>query len=444
MISVLKKCLSFLCIPGSGKKILFPLLGFLCFLGCEDSQFYSLPESVQKHSSSSRGREAPVVFQNTQVQKTLHSQAPHSLDELHKDRPEYESGIGASQAYVPEKNPAPPQSLPLKEKKNPPPTQHVSEKKASPPPAPLSKTNNNSLKKKPAPPSAAPLKQAPVLTPSQQVPTPSTKTLKKPRTPGQKQKPVDILFIVSGSPLIDGFLNHIDQTFKGFTRALQPLNFEMLFIDSYQTDNDFFAVNMRHKNESAINRESFHRSFRPEKRLTKHTRFLEKVFINTLRIPRQTSWHRINRRTHRTAACTSDPNCHRGLRTQPLKTLQMSFHKNHFRKNATVVAVIVTDLRNGWEDLKRDNPPASAEDVLSHFDSFYEGEKDMLVYTISLVEGDSQCLGKAHRDLKKESAYASELRSLVKKTGGKNYSLCANSYVPLARQMVSDFQNPGD
>ena len=355
-----------------------------------------------------------------------------------------ESGIGASQAYLPkeeasapQKEKTSPQKLKVKNKKTKLLSVDVGEKK------PVAFVQNKSI----------PQGEEAPLTPPDEVVVPVANTnkeapLKLPNKPLRifplQNREVDILFIVSGSPLMDFFLNYADQTFKGFTQALKPLNFEILFIDSYQTDNDFFAVNMRHKNEFAIHRESFDRSFRPEKRLTKNTPLLERVFINTLRIPRQTSWHRINQRTHH-SPCPSDPVCRRNLKEQALKILQMSFQKNHFRKKAAVVAVIVTDLRNGdEEDLKRDVPLVRAEDLLSHFDSFYEGEKDMIVYTISLVAEDSQCLGKVRRALKKESAYASELKSLVQKTGGKNYSLCAKSYVPLARQMVFDLQGPGD
>lgn len=258
---------------------------------------------------------------------------------------------------------------------------------------------------------------------------------------------VDILFVVTGHSLIELFLNRADRTFKNFTRTLSPLDFEIIFLDSYQSDNEFFAINMRHKNRVAIKQEAFRRRFDKKYRLTSQTSFLERVFVNTLRIPRQMSRHRLYSKRKPSGFCHSDPFCkEKKGEDSPLHILTMSFQKDHFRQNATVAAVVITDHLPAGSGESVFYP--SAQEVFSHFDSVYKGEKDLIVYGISPVKGDGGCFKEGEysfapgQKTRAAGGTSHPLLQLIEETGGQNYSLCADSYVPLAKKMVFDLKNP--
>ena len=253
--------------------------------------------------------------------------------------------------------------------------------------------------------------------------------------------------MVTGYSLMELFLNRADRAFKNFTRTLGPLDFHIMFWDSYQSDNEFFAVDMRHKNRAAIKQEAFHRRFGKRYRLTPQTPFLERVFVNTLRIPRQMSRHRLYSKRKPPHFCHSDPVCqHQRGENSPLHVLKMSFQENHFRPKADVAAVVMTDHLSSGSGESGFYP--SAQEVLSHFDSFYRGEKDLIVYSISPLKGDMSCFkeggynaGATPPDGDGQAA-GHHLAQLIEATGGQSYSLCADSYVPLAKKMVFDIKNP--
>ena len=67
-----------------------------------------------------------------------------------------------------------------------------------------------------------------------------------------KNKAVDILFIIEGSPFIKYFLENINKSFKNFFSGFNQLDWRLMFIHSYHGNNRFFQPNMSDKKRNSF------------------------------------------------------------------------------------------------------------------------------------------------------------------------------------------------
>ncbi len=257
--------------------------------------------------------------------------------------------------------------------------------------------------------------------------------------PGTRKKSVDIIFVVDGSASMGKFLSNVRHTFSGFIPALSPLDWKAWFINAEHGGSRLFLFPSRDGKPFQL--ENNGRLMVEQYTLTSRMKNHEQIFYWTLGIDRPVNWQRthIHRRT-KYNTCLLPPGC-QGWNEEPLKALKSSFtsSKEHFRKDADVAAVIITDSdeAKGKPDIERVKPAY----VLSDFEQAFKGEKELLVYGITVRPGDENCQSQYGRGLTNENAYSVYVSELIKKTKGSGFSLCDKSFVPLARKIVYDFQN---
>lgn len=135
-----------------------------------------------------------------------------------------------------------------------------------------------------------------------------------------------------------------------------------------------------------------------------------------------------------TALCHSQGN---GLcvspHEKPINALKLALEKRStvnsgfFRNDAELAVIIITD-----ED-ETSYPTASdivrSGDFLRYFDDQFSGSKLLQVFSITILEGDTQCLSQQIGETQTGSAvYGIEVSKLSNLTGGFNVSICSENY----------------
>lgn len=172
------------------------------------------------------------------------------------------------------------------------------------------------------------------------------------------------------------------------------------------------------------------------------------VFLDTLRIHGSREFTYLGSRAARAGSsairgqrgvhkCHLPPYC-QSWNEQPLKSLNSALVRNdeYFREDADVAAIIISDSSEGAG--LRPEKRMTAERVK---DTFIENHpnKNMIAYGILMI--DEECQEEYGRGWADEDKFSVEIAELAGLTDGTNYSLCDDSYAPLARQIVSDFQH---
>ena len=269
-----------------------------------------------------------------------------------------------------------------------------------------------------------------------------TTSIRRPSTSGK----VDIVFVIDASYSMEHFLRskRIKQVFGGFIQALQPLNWQMMFTNADYGDR-WFLTNLGARDGKAMRLESNGRTL-STKVLTKHNPQADSIFIDTLRQHEFMEYTRpAGDSDNEISQCHLAPGCHSMTSNeQPLKATQASFVSNRslFRSNADVAVVIFSDSDEG-EKHKDQSKRTKADEVLKTFEEQWGVENKRLVaYGIIMIPGeDSECVKKYSSGFYAgEGLFGTELARMAELTGGENYSLCDESYVPLAKQIVVDFQ----
>ena len=252
---------------------------------------------------------------------------------------------------------------------------------------------------------------------------------------------VDIVFVVDVSHSMRQFLrsSRIRKVFKGFISALKPLDWQMMFTNADYGDR-FFLFNLGAGNGKAMALE--HDGAKIQRKfLNKQTPHHSSVFIDTLR--RHDSFEYTTDRgdgTETVNQCSLAPGCQSmTFNEQPLKSLKSAWTKNRsfFRPSADVAVIIYSDSDEG-EKHRHDSRRTKVKEVISAFEKQWgQDGKRLIAYGIIMVPGeDQECVDQYSH----EGLFGTELARMAEVTGGTNYSLCDDSYVPLAKQMVHDFQ----
>lgn len=256
---------------------------------------------------------------------------------------------------------------------------------------------------------------------------------------------VDIIFVVDASNSMFYFLREVKNTFVGFIHALAPLDWKIMFTHADHGGHGFFLANWASNKGKAFSLERDGELLWEEKYLTKKTKDYRRVFMDTLRLHDFYEYHEDQGgdSEREVNECELAPGC-QGWNEQPLKALKASFVRNRsfFRQGADVVAIVFSDSDEG--EHTKPEKRVKAQDVAKAFQAEWGEEgKKLRTYGIIMIPGDEKCL-KEHNDRYLgwggEGIFGVELARMAKLTGGTNSSLCDKSYVPLAKQIVSDFQ----
>ena len=256
---------------------------------------------------------------------------------------------------------------------------------------------------------------------------------------------VDIIFIVDSSNSMLHFLRKVKKTFAGFIPALAQLDWRIMFTNADHGDHGFFLVNWASRSGKFMPLEEDGNVLHDKQYLTKDMANAGSIFLDTLRLHDYFEYIESNSgdSSQEKGQCELAPYC-QGWNEQPLKALRASFSKNRsvFRPGADVAAVIFSDSDEGEQSDEKDR--VKAADVLKAFNQQWGTEtenKKLISYGIIMIPGADEECRKYYSSgfLGGEGLFGVELARMAKLTGGKNYSLCDSSYVPLAKQIVSDF-----
>ncbi len=266
-----------------------------------------------------------------------------------------------------------------------------------------------------------------------------------PAPANQAPAKVDFIFIVDSSNSMDHFLRRVKRTFAGFLPTIDAsLDWKIMFTHADHGDHGFFLANWASSEGRAFSLERDGRRLLGEKYLTKNMEDYRTVFIDTLRLHDVYEYYDDNSGGDQELdSCDLPPGC-QGWNEQPLKALQGAFVRNRsfFRPGADVAAVIFSDSDEGehTEPEKR----VKAQDVVKAFHAEWGDEgKRFIAYPIIMIPGeDEECMKKYSSGFwGGEGVFGVEIARMAKVTNGTSSSLCANSYTPLARKIVSDFNS---
>ena len=255
---------------------------------------------------------------------------------------------------------------------------------------------------------------------------------------------VDFVFIVDSSSSMFHFLRRVKKTFAGFLPTIDAsLDWKIMFTHADHGNHGFFLANWRSSKGEAFSLERDGKRLLGEKYLTKDIKDYRRVFIDTLRLHDVHEYYD-NRGDHELDSCDLSPGC-QGWNEQPLKALQGAFvrDRSFFRPGADVAVVIFSDSDEGEHTKPEER--VKAEDVVKTFHAEWGDEgKKFIAYPIIMIPGeDEECMKKYSKGFWRigEGVFGVEIARMAKVTNGTSISLCANSYTPLARKIVSDFNS---
>ena len=254
---------------------------------------------------------------------------------------------------------------------------------------------------------------------------------------------VDFVIVVDSSNSMTHFLRRVKRTFANFLPTIDAsLDWKVMFTHADHGDHGFFVANWTSSDGRAFSLERDGRRLLGEKYLTKDTEDYKRVFIDTLRL------HDIyeyfdDRGDQELGQCALPPGC-QGWNEQPLKALKSAFVRNRsfFRPGADVATIIFTDSDEG-EKTKPEKRVKARDVVKAFYNEWGDDGKKLIAYPIIMIPGeDEECMKKYSRGFwGGEGLFGVEIARMAKATGGVNSSLCDNSYTPLARQIISDFNS---
>ena len=256
-----------------------------------------------------------------------------------------------------------------------------------------------------------------------------------------KKRLVDFVFVVDSTNVMDyylwekeGFLNR----FSSFLSEINPhLDWSAVFITADHSDSGKFLKGafQRSENGRAFALES-DRGLLNLHNINPATPLYSSLFMYAItRYPKRNTVHTsIQRHRHRhQRVCSFPPYCQRKYQ-QPLKALRASFAKNKkFMRNEADLAVVI--LTNSDEKPSKKSQEVTPQEVVAEFQRVYGKRKKLWAFNIIILPGDQDCKA-VNGKRNKKSAYGEIVSKLPALTGGGNFSICLNSYAPVAQGMV--------
>ena len=254
---------------------------------------------------------------------------------------------------------------------------------------------------------------------------------------------VDIVFMVDTSRSMTSFLLSVQETFKHFIQALEPLDWRIIFVNAdkpasrfYKKSffNKFFLFPSDYHDGHVIPLELDGDIFYQPAYLSKDLKDYESIFIDTL------SHHPFNQHTdygeNYVDYCELPPGCGEGYE-KPLTHLAMFLQnrQEYLRPFAGKAVVLISDSD---EEHHAQWPGAKSQEVVQVFKHWYKLNK-LTAYGIIVRPGDAKCRS-AYGRYPDDNIYGVQLSRLAQLTGGVNFSICDSHYTPLAAQITADFK----
>lgn len=246
----------------------------------------------------------------------------------------------------------------------------------------------------------------------------------------EQQKPKVVVFIsVDTTNSMKRFLTkRVASSFKGFTPALSPLNWIIIFV---KADGKHWLSTRGHPM-----RLEYDGRLLQTRQLTPNMENHESIFIDTLRLHTYNEYLGGYDDTS-TPECELSPGCQWGWNEKPIMSLHTALMKNKspIEEADAVVSISITDSDEGIHS--KPEKKMSAKDLHTLFKKMYN--KPLRSYGIIMKKGEPGCLEQLGGAFS-EGVYSVEVAKLAEETGGANFSLCDKSYIPLAKKIVSDVQ----
>lgn len=236
-------------------------------------------------------------------------------------------------------------------------------------------------------------------------------------TADQRQQKVDILFIDDNSASMDPLQASLGSKFSSFANAVQGLDWQVGITTTDCSSGPWgICGSLLPMTGGSANI------------LTPSTPNYATVFAGTIVRPE-------------TINCVALGQCPDGD-SEPLRSLSTAMQKHantntgFFRAGGTLAVIILT---NADEDNLAPLPSSTTpQAVVSRFNSIWGTGKQLRVYSIAILQGDSQCL--ADQQAGGLAAYGTYPIALASLTGGTSLSVCAQNYDPLLQQIGGALQ----
>lgn len=261
-------------------------------------------------------------------------------------------------------------------------------------------------------------------------------------------KKVDIIFSVDTSESMYEFLSQAEFTFDGFVQELAPLDWRIFFVnaDNGQNGDHLFAFNSPYGQGRLIplEDEDDGEFVSQHKCLSKEVKNYESIFINTI------SHHAFDKYSdygeNYVSECDVSPGCG-GWNEQPLANLESALMKNKkaFRSDAHKAVIVISDNDEGENYTSHVGKKVTPKDIVKVFKKLYKNHR-WVTYGVLLPPGDQKCQKQIYSGIwssvvdRDDYSNPTSLAKLAKLTGGVNFSLCEESYRPLASKIVADFK----
>ena len=238
-----------------------------------------------------------------------------------------------------------------------------------------------------------------------------------------------IIVSLDASSSMRPFLKKAGKTFKGFTSALSPLDWTLVFV---RADGNHWLSSkgrpMKLEHEGSLLWET--------RQLTPDMKDHASIFTDTLRLHKYNEYHGGHDGAS-TPECQLPPGCQWGWNEKPMLSLSIALTKNSvlIEEADVVISIMISNSDEGVHSNPEDR--ITAKQLKAAFYKTYK--KPWINYGIIMKKGDASCLEQS-RGFFSEDIYSVRIAEMAKETGGANFGFCEESYVPLAKKIVSDIQ----
>ena len=254
--------------------------------------------------------------------------------------------------------------------------------------------------------------------------------------------PLDILFVIDTSGSMSHHLISFKRKFADFLKYFSGLDWKLAITNADHGDTGFFLFNLGALNGETMNLEKDGVELKLHY-LHSGISDYNQIFLDSI------SKHRRGEYTisgqngpEDMDQCQLPPYC-QSYQEQPLKSLKSALSKNQnfFRKEANLVAIVISNSEERANDQESATQP---ESVIEQFQKIHGTQKRFEVYGVIITKDDQKCLDQNIIDqfLFPEGAFSEKSAVLSEKTGGKVFSICSSDYQNLAQSIFDSFGKP--
>ena len=237
-----------------------------------------------------------------------------------------------------------------------------------------------------------------------------------------------VLVSLDASASMLHFLKKAEQPFRNFTPALSPLDWTLIFVradGNHFLSSKGYPMRLEHNGKELL-----------QKQLTPDMKNHASIFTDTIRRHKQGEYQTSNEAGNSIPECDLPPRCQLGWNEKPMESLYLALMKNNtlIEEADVIISIMISNSDEGIHSKPEDR--ITAAQVKTAFYKTYN--KPWINYGIIMKKGDEKCLNQWSG--LSEKNYSVRIAEMAKETGGTNFGLCEESYVPLAKKIVSDIQ----